>query len=143
MPRLSILGIVLLGALALPPIGAGAGGPAVVTILEGNATLFRGTSKLAASECVRVQPTDLIETGKESFVRLEFEDGTRCTRCRGGSSSRSTRHNMLRQQHSPRRCSMRPTWPGSCSPASMPEPGRCSSNRDGLASLTAARMRRR
>jgi len=77
MPRLSILGIVLLGALALPPIGAGAGGPAVVTILEGNATLFRGTSKLAASECVRVQPTDLIETGKESFVRLEFEDGTR------------------------------------------------------------------
>src|SRR5258706_1246786 len=79
LPRLAMLGIVLLGALALPPIGAGAGAgsPAVVTILEGNATLFRGTSKLAASECVRVQPTDLIETGKESFVRLEFEDGTR------------------------------------------------------------------
>ena len=72
MPRLSILGIVLLGALALPPIGAGAGGPAVVTILEGNATLFRGTSKLAASECVRVQPTDLIETGK---VILESGEG--------------------------------------------------------------------
>jgi hypothetical protein len=77
MPRSSILGVVVLGAVALAPVGSWAGAPAVVTILEGNATLFRGTSKLAASECVQVQPADLIETGKQTFVRLEFEDGTR------------------------------------------------------------------
>jgi len=53
MPRSSILGVVVLGALALAPIGSWAGGPAVVTILEGNATLFRGTSKLAAPNAFR------------------------------------------------------------------------------------------
>ena len=77
MPRLSTLVVVFATALVLPPIAAAASGPAVVTILEGSATVFRGTSKLGAAACVRVQPDDLVETGKDTFARLEFDDGTR------------------------------------------------------------------
>jgi hypothetical protein len=76
MPRFSILGVICGAALALPPASA-ADRPAVVTILEGSAVDFRGTSKLGLSECVRVQPTDLVESGKDTFLRLEFDDGTR------------------------------------------------------------------
>ena len=76
MPSLSTLGVVFAAALVLPPIAA-ASSPAVVTILEGSATVFRGTSKLGAAACVRVQPDDLVETGKDTFARLEFDDGTR------------------------------------------------------------------
>jgi hypothetical protein len=79
MLKSSIPAVLFAAALALPPNAAGAGGPAVVTILEGSAVVFRGTSKLGAAEGVRVQPNDLVETGKETltFARLEFDDGTR------------------------------------------------------------------
>jgi len=77
MLKSSILAVLFAAALALPPNAAGAGGPAVVTILEGSAVVFRGTSKVGAAEGVRVQPNDLVETGKDTFVRLEFDDGTR------------------------------------------------------------------
>src|SRR5690242_1558198 len=76
MPSLSTLGVIFAAALVLPPIAA-ASSTAVVTILEGSATVFRGTSKLGASEGVRIQPNDLVETGKDTFARLEFDDGTR------------------------------------------------------------------
>ena len=74
--------IVLVGiALAAAPLpicwAAGIDSPAVMTILEGSATVFRGTSKLGAVEGVRVQPNDLVETGKDTFARLEYEDGVR------------------------------------------------------------------
>jgi FecR protein len=77
MPRLSTLAVVFAAALVLPPIAAAASSPAVVTILEGSAIVFRGTSKLGASEGVRIQPNDLVETGKDTYARLEFDDGTR------------------------------------------------------------------
>jgi hypothetical protein len=64
-------------ALGAPPVARAAGGSAVLTILEGSATLIRGTSKLGAAGCVRAQPDDLIETGKDTYAQLEFEDGTR------------------------------------------------------------------
>jgi hypothetical protein len=64
-------------ALAVPLAAVGSDGPAVVTILEGSAVVFRGISKLGASEGVRIQPNDLVETGKDTFLRLEFGDGTR------------------------------------------------------------------
>ena len=77
MRRFSIVGIAL-AALGLQGAGAaGPSSPAVVTILEGSATIIRGTSKLGAAEGVRVQANDLVETGKDTFVRLEFDDGTR------------------------------------------------------------------
>jgi hypothetical protein len=76
MPSLSTLGVVCAAALVLPPIAA-ASSPAVVTILEGSATVIRNTAKLGASEGVRIEPNDLVETGKDTFARLEFDDGTR------------------------------------------------------------------
>ena len=77
MLKSSIPAVLFAAAFALPPNAAGAGGPAVVTILEGSAVVFRGTSKLGAAEGVRVQPNDLVETAKDTFARLEFDDATR------------------------------------------------------------------
>ncbi len=71
------LKVVLPLALALPLGAAGASDEATVTILEGSATVFHGTSKLAAATGVRVQAGDLVETGKSTFLRLEFDDGVR------------------------------------------------------------------
>lgn len=76
MPNSLLRRFVLLMALALPPIALAFAGPPTVTILEGNAIVFHGTSKLAAAEGMRAQPGDLLETGKDSFLRFEYEDGT-------------------------------------------------------------------
>lgn len=77
MQRLTILGMALAGLALQAADAAGSDSPAVVTILEGSAIIFRGTSKLGASEGVRVQPNDLVETAKGTFLRLEFADGIR------------------------------------------------------------------
>jgi len=53
---------------AADPIG-------VVTILEGDAVVIRGLSKLKLAEGVRVMGDDLVETGKDTFTRVEFSDG--------------------------------------------------------------------
>jgi hypothetical protein len=77
MHRLSILGLALT-AFLLPAAGAaGPDGVSEVTILEGSATIIRGLSKLGAVEGARLQPNDLIETGKDTFLRIEFDDGTK------------------------------------------------------------------
>jgi hypothetical protein len=57
-----------------PPVQA-AESVGVVTILEGDASLVRGLSKFALAEGVRVQGDDLVETGKATFLRIEFSDG--------------------------------------------------------------------
>jgi hypothetical protein len=62
---------VLLGVPSLAaaePVG-------VVTILEGDAIAIRGLSGFALAEGVRVQSNDLVETGKTTFLRVEFSDG--------------------------------------------------------------------
>src|SRR5258707_11304351 len=55
-------------ARAAEPVG-------VVTILEGDAVAIRGLSKFALGEGVRVLGDDLVETGKSTFLRVEFVDG--------------------------------------------------------------------
>ena len=47
----------------------------VVTILEGDAIAIRGLSEFALAEGVRIQSNDLVETGKSTFLRVEFSDG--------------------------------------------------------------------
>ena len=47
----------------------------VVTILEGDATTIRGLSQFALAEGVRLSSNDLVETGKSTFLRIEFTDG--------------------------------------------------------------------
>ena len=76
MPKSLLRWILVSMALALPPIAIAFAGQPTVTILEGNAIVIHGTSKFAAVEGQRVQPGDLVETGKDSFLRLEYEDGT-------------------------------------------------------------------
>ncbi|HEX4598559.1 MAG TPA: hypothetical protein VH278_12275 [Burkholderiaceae bacterium] len=77
MHRLSIVAIALAACALQPAQAAGSDAPAVVTILEGSATVIRGTSKLGAAEGVRLQPNDLIETEKDTYAQLEYADGTR------------------------------------------------------------------
>jgi hypothetical protein len=48
----------------------------VITILDGNAIAIRGLFKFALGEGVRVAGDDLVETGKGTFLRVEFADGT-------------------------------------------------------------------
>jgi hypothetical protein len=47
----------------------------VVTIQEGDAIAIRGLSEFALAEGVRIQSNDLLETGKATFLRVEFSDG--------------------------------------------------------------------
>jgi hypothetical protein len=54
---------------------AAADAPAVVTLLEGQAALFRGTAKYALAEGVRIAPGDMIEVADKSLCELEFADG--------------------------------------------------------------------
>ncbi len=56
---------------------AGAAKPtAIVTILQGSATVIRAVSEFGALEGVRLLPDDLIRTDKDSFLRIEYEDET-------------------------------------------------------------------
>jgi hypothetical protein len=72
--RSAIIGAVIaLVFVGLPAKAAESAG--VVTILEGDATAIRGLSQFALAEGVRVLGNDLIETGKSSFLRIEFTDG--------------------------------------------------------------------
>jgi hypothetical protein len=59
----------------LPSAAAPAGGIAVVTVLEGEATILRGDSKLAAAIGLGVRADDVIETADTTFLRIEFTAG--------------------------------------------------------------------
>jgi hypothetical protein len=52
---------------------AAAGG--VATILEGKAVVIRGLARLDAAEGIRLQADDLVLTAKNTFMRIEFDDG--------------------------------------------------------------------
>ncbi len=49
--------------------------PAVVTLLEGQAVLLRGTARYALAEGVRLQTGDIVELGDKGAVLIEFADG--------------------------------------------------------------------
>lgn len=69
-------GLGLVFAAAPLPVWA-ASGLGVVTILDGEASLLRGESRLALAEGVRLQADDLIELdAKGRFLRLELDDGS-------------------------------------------------------------------
>lgn len=61
--------------LALAVSGAHAADPsAVVTILEGEALIYRGTARLHAAEGLRLAPGDIVETGASTFTQVEWSD---------------------------------------------------------------------
>jgi len=48
--------------------------PAVVTLLEGQAALLRGTTRYALAEGVRLQSGDIVELGDKGVTLIEFAD---------------------------------------------------------------------
>ena len=49
--------------------------PGVVTLLEGQAALLRGTTRYALAEGVRLQGGDIVELGDKGLALVEFADG--------------------------------------------------------------------
>ena len=63
--------------IALFPSASTFGAPpptAIVTILTGKATVIRGLSQFDAADGVRLSADDLVRTGKDTFLRIEYED---------------------------------------------------------------------
>ena len=56
-------------AYAAKPMG-------IVTILDGKASVIRSLAQFDAIEGVRLQSDDLVRTGKDTFLRAEYDDET-------------------------------------------------------------------
>ena len=54
---------------------AAAAGGGVITIAEGKAVVYRSLGRFQGAEGVRLQTDDLVYTGKETFLQIEFDDG--------------------------------------------------------------------
>jgi hypothetical protein len=69
-----VLFAALLGCAA-GAVAAGANG--VATIIEGKAVVIRGLSRFDVAPGVRLQADDLLRTGKDTFLRIEYDDGVK------------------------------------------------------------------
>jgi hypothetical protein len=65
----------LVTLFAIPALARGAESVPTITIVEGNAAILRGGSRLAAAEGVRLQVDDILETPSRAFLRLEYAPG--------------------------------------------------------------------
>jgi hypothetical protein len=63
-------------ALVCPLVAAAAEPAAVLTLLEGPATMVRGASRYALAEGVRLQYGDIVEVGERGLAEMEFADGS-------------------------------------------------------------------
>lgn len=50
--------------------------PGTITILEGEAQIFRGASRYVAAEGVKLAFGDIVETGDNTFIQIELSDGS-------------------------------------------------------------------
>lgn len=66
--------MLLAAALSLPCIAFAAEVLGTITILEGQALIYRGSGRLQAVEGVRLAPGDIVETAPSTFAQLEFAD---------------------------------------------------------------------
>jgi hypothetical protein len=64
------------GCLLVLGSAASAAVPALVSILQGDATLVRQTSRYALAEGVALADGDIVETAADAFMQIELEDGT-------------------------------------------------------------------
>src|SRR4051812_40442515 len=65
----------LLPCLAtLPGVAHSADAPATVTILEGEALIYRGLVRLHAAPGVRLALGDILETGDSTLMQIEMPD---------------------------------------------------------------------
>ena len=68
----SAISAALLGAAQLAGAAEASG---IATIVEGKAVVIRALSKLDAAEGIRLRADDLVHTGKDTFMRIEYDDG--------------------------------------------------------------------
>lgn len=63
--------------MAVTVCAAGADATAIVTLVEGEAALLRGTARYALAEGVRLQSGDIVEIPDKGLAQVEFADGAR------------------------------------------------------------------
>jgi hypothetical protein len=61
-------------ALAAPCVALAADVLGTITILEGQALIYRGTGRLHAAEGVRLESGDIVETAASTVVQIEFNE---------------------------------------------------------------------
>jgi hypothetical protein len=71
----SLRSICLAALLAGCQLCAAAAVGGVITIAEGKAVVYRSLGRFQAAEGVRLQADDLVYTGKDTFLQVEFDDG--------------------------------------------------------------------
>jgi hypothetical protein len=67
-------GLILAAAMLAPWSASAADPPGTITILEGEALIYRGAGRLFASEGVRLALGDIVETAASTFVQVELPD---------------------------------------------------------------------
>jgi hypothetical protein len=68
-------GLILAAAMAMPwGVHAADAAPGIVTILEGDALVYRGSGRVQAVEGQKLVLGDIVETGPSTFVQIEFAD---------------------------------------------------------------------
>ena len=73
--RLALVRRWTLAILASPLAAAAADQVAIVTLLEGPATLVRGVARHSLAEGVRLQSGDILEVGDKGLTQIELPDG--------------------------------------------------------------------
>ncbi|HEY2927465.1 MAG TPA: hypothetical protein VGJ65_11390 [Albitalea sp.] len=66
--------LILAAAIAAPCVAAAADVSGTITILEGQALIYRGSGRLHAVEGVRLAAGDIVETAASTFVQIELAD---------------------------------------------------------------------
>lgn len=68
-----LLAVAAAACIAVPAGTAGAQGPAIVTLVEGEAALLRGATRFALAEGVRLQAGDIVEVADKGLAQVEFD----------------------------------------------------------------------
>ena len=68
------LSLLALGTMAAAAASAAA--PALVTLVQGDATLVRQTTRYALTEGVALADGDIVKTAADAFMQIELDDGT-------------------------------------------------------------------
>jgi hypothetical protein len=66
--------LILAAAIAAPCVAAAADVSGTITILEGQALIYRGSARLHAVEGVRLAAGDIVETADSTFAQIELGD---------------------------------------------------------------------
>lgn len=66
--------LMLIAAFAAPLGAVAADAPGGITILEGEALVYRGAGRVMAAEGLALAPGDIVETAPSAFLQMEFAD---------------------------------------------------------------------